>query len=84
MKFTLGDKMKQLSRLITLAEVAELTRIPISTLRYYRQRGEGPPMFRVGRRVMAYEDEVRGWLDAERDKEISTEHHAGRAEGGLA
>jgi DNA-binding transcriptional MerR regulator len=59
-------------RLLTLTEVAELTRLPISTLRYYRQRGSGPPTFRVGRRVMAYETDVLAWVDHQRDTEVDS------------
>lgn len=59
-------------RLLTLSEVAELTRLPVATLRYYRQRGSGPQTFRVGRRVMAYEEDVLVWLDQQRASEISS------------
>ena len=60
-------------RILTLSEVAELTRLPISTLRYYRQRGSGPPTFRVGRRVVAYESDVLAWLDQQREIEVNSD-----------
>jgi predicted DNA-binding transcriptional regulator AlpA len=50
--------------LLRIEEVAELTGVPVSTLRYwrYRDQGEGPPMFRLGRRVVAYADDVHAWV----------------------
>jgi excisionase family DNA binding protein len=50
--------------LLRIEEVAELTGVPVSTLRYWRHRGqdEGPPMFRLGRRVVAYADDVHAWI----------------------
>jgi predicted DNA-binding transcriptional regulator AlpA len=56
----LGAEMT--SRLLTLDEVAERTRTPLATLRYWRSRGEGPPTFKLGRRVMAFEEDVDSWV----------------------
>lgn len=52
-----------MEKLLTLEEVAELTRTPLSTLRYWRHRGEGPNTFRLGRRVLARESDIRAWID---------------------
>jgi predicted DNA-binding transcriptional regulator AlpA len=49
-------------RLLTLPEIAERTRLPISTLRWYRHRGEGPKTFKIGRRVVATEADVEAWI----------------------
>lgn len=38
-------------RLLTIDEVADLTRLPIATLRYKRHDHTGPRSFRMGRRV---------------------------------
>ncbi len=54
-------------RVLQLTEVAEVTNTSITTLRYWRQIGEGPPLWKLGRRVVAYEDEVRAWLDTRRE-----------------
>ena len=52
-----------MSKIITLEEIAERTRMPLATLRYWRSTGqEGPPTFRLGRRVMAFEAEVDAWI----------------------
>ena len=37
--------------LLTLPEVADLVRVPVATLRYWRHLGCGPRSFRVGRHV---------------------------------
>lgn len=52
-----------MSELLTIAEVAAATRRPVATLRYYRSRGEGPPSFRLGRRVLYRAEDVRAWID---------------------
>jgi predicted DNA-binding transcriptional regulator AlpA len=50
--------------LMRLEEIAEHTGVSINTLRYWRARGqgEGPRLFRLGRRVVAYEDDVERWI----------------------
>lgn len=49
-------------KIVTLAEVAEKTRIPLATLRYYRATGVGPKLWKLGGRVVAYEDDVDAWI----------------------
>lgn len=48
--------------LLHLEEVSARTRIPVATLRWMRHRGEGPPTFRMGRRVVAYASDVDKWI----------------------
>jgi predicted DNA-binding transcriptional regulator AlpA len=50
-------------RLLTLPEVAEVTRLSLSTHRWLRQEGRGPKTFKVGRRVVAKESDVLQWID---------------------
>lgn len=52
--------------LMTLAEVAEYTRTPESTLRYWRLNGYGPPSFKIGRRVRYRRVDVDNWLEDQR------------------
>jgi predicted DNA-binding transcriptional regulator AlpA len=52
-------------KIIRLREIAELTQLAESTLRWYRSRGRGPKMFRLGRGLAAYEDDVKDWLAAQ-------------------
>ncbi len=50
---------------MTTAEVAELLRAPISTVRYWRHVHQGPRSFSVGRRVLYRRADVAAWLDAQ-------------------
>ena len=54
--------------LLLLPEVAEITRRSIDTLRWLRHRGEGPPGFRMGRRVVFRRGAVMEWI-AEQERE---------------
>ena len=52
--------------LLTIAEVAERTRLPVNTLRAYRARGLGPTCARVGgRRLMYRSADVDAWIKAQ-------------------
>lgn len=50
-------------KILTLGEVAELTRTSPNTLRFWRTRGTtGPRSFRIGKRVMYREEDVLAWI----------------------
>ena len=49
--------------LLTIQEVADLDRVPVATLRYWRHLGTGPRSFRIGRSVRYWRTEVFAWLD---------------------
>ncbi len=51
--------------LLTTSEVAERTRLPVGTLRYFRHCGTGPESFRLGRRVVYRRDAVEAWITAQ-------------------
>lgn len=52
-----------MSTLLTLEEVAQRTRVPASTLRYWRHKGDyGPPSTRIGRRVVYRESDLEAWI----------------------
>ena len=53
--------------LITIAEVADVVRVPIATLRYWRHLGTGPRSFRIGRGVRYWHNEVTTWLQSQSD-----------------
>jgi excisionase family DNA binding protein len=54
-----------MTELLTLEEVAKLTRVPVSTLRWYRATGNGgPKSAKLGRRVMYRRADVDAWIDA--------------------
>jgi Helix-turn-helix domain len=48
--------------LLTIAEVADVLRVPVATLRYWRHLGTGPHSFRIGRGVRNWRSEVSAWL----------------------
>ena len=52
-------------KLLTLAEVAAVTRTPVATLRYFRHLGVGPRSFKLGRRVVYREDDVVAWIESQ-------------------
>lgn len=49
-------------QLLTIGEVADIVRVPVATLRYWRHLGDGPHSFRVGRAVRYWRSEVLAWL----------------------
>ena len=49
-------------RLLTITEVADLTRLPVATLRFKRHQGTGPRSFRLGRRVFYWHSDVLAWI----------------------
>lgn len=51
--------------LLTAAEVSEATRRPIGTLYNMRSRGEGPPSFKVGGKVMYRKSAVIAWIEGQ-------------------
>ena len=46
--------------LLSMAEVADLVRVPVATLRYWRHLGTGPHSFRS---VRYWRSEVHRWLE---------------------
>ena len=58
--------------LLTLPEVAELVRVPVATLRYWRHLGCGPRSFKVGRHVRYWRADLILWLTEQTDRPL---HH---------
>lgn len=57
------------SDFLTVAEVAEMTRLSVGTLRWWRSVGAGGPVsFKLGRRVMYRRSDVETWLGAAHDQ----------------
>ncbi len=53
--------------LLTIEEVAELLRMPVASLRYWRVLDSGPCGFIIGRRLRYWRHDVLAWLDAQRE-----------------
>jgi predicted DNA-binding transcriptional regulator AlpA len=53
-----------LADILLIEEVSELTRIPLSTLRFYRHVGKGgPKSFKLGNRVAYKRGDVERWIE---------------------
>jgi hypothetical protein len=51
---------------LTLAEVAAILRVPVNTLRWWRQRGEGPRFFKIGRHLVTTIGDLRVWIETQK------------------
>lgn len=54
-----------MSDLLTVAEVAEITRLPEATLRWFRHVGKGPKSAKLGRRITYRRSDVEAWIEAQ-------------------
>lgn len=54
-------------RLLYLPEIIEMTGMPENTIRSRYHRGEMPPMWKLGRRLVAWEFDLIKWLDEQRE-----------------
>ena len=52
--------------LLTLSEVAEILKVPINTLRWWRQIGPGPEFFKIGRHLVTTVGDVRRFIREQR------------------
>jgi hypothetical protein len=52
--------------LLTLSEVADILRTPVNTLRWWRQKGDGPEFFKIGRRLVTTVGDVRRFMREQR------------------
>jgi hypothetical protein len=53
----------EMDELLTTVEVADLTRKPVATLRWYRHQGIGPKSGRLGGRVVYRRGDVLSWIE---------------------
>lgn len=51
------------------AEVAELIRTPVDTLRKWRMNQVGPPAIKVGRKLLYKRSDVVAWLEAQAEEQ---------------
>ena len=60
-------------KLLRIEDVAALTGVAPATLRYWRwrDRGEGPASFRLGRRVVWDAAEVDAWISKQRKQGVN-------------
>jgi predicted DNA-binding transcriptional regulator AlpA len=53
-----------LGEILLMEEVSELTRIPMSTLRFYRHSNQGPRSFKLGGRIAYKRSDVLDWIES--------------------
>ena len=66
---TVPETTRADDELLTMQEVADVVRVPVATLRYWRHLGTGPRSFRIGRSVRYWRTEVFAWLDDQANSE---------------
>ena len=54
--------METLDRLLTTRQLADYLGVPVATLYAWRQSGDGPPGFRVGKHLRFRERDVDAWI----------------------
>jgi hypothetical protein len=57
--------------LLTLSEAAEILRVPINTLRWWRQTGKGPEFFKIGRHLVTTVGDLRRYIREQRRSQQS-------------
>jgi excisionase family DNA binding protein len=67
-----------LERLLSIDELSEYLRVPVTTLYDWRANQKGPLAIRVGRALRYPESAVREWLDAEIQRELATSRRPGK------
>ncbi|MHA7126319.1 helix-turn-helix domain-containing protein [Janibacter indicus] len=48
---------------MTVTEVAEELRLPVSTVRFWRAQGRGPHFFKVGRRLVCRRSDFEAFVE---------------------
>jgi len=57
--------------LLTLSEVADILRVPVNTLRWWRQIGTGPDFFKIGRHLVTTVGDVRRFIRDQRRAQLT-------------
>ena len=53
---------------LTLAEAAAILRVPVNTLRWWRQCGDGPRFFKIGRHLLTTIGDLRTWINDQKNQ----------------
>jgi predicted DNA-binding transcriptional regulator AlpA len=52
-----------MTQLLRTSEVSDMTGLSKDTLRWWRHRGEGPPSFKMGKKIVVYPaDSLELWI----------------------
>jgi excisionase family DNA binding protein len=71
-----ANTQQSLPELLTVPELAAYLSVPVRTVRFWRENDDGPPAFRVGKRLYFRASDVTRWLDERAD---SSKSHGYRA-----
>ncbi len=52
--------------LLTLSESAAILRVPVNTMRWWRQQGTGPTFFKIGRNLVTTIGDLKDWIDEQK------------------
>jgi hypothetical protein len=56
------------SALLSVEAVSEYTGIPVATLNTWRPRGEGPPWYKLGGKIVRYRAQDVEWIDSQQEE----------------
>ncbi len=59
-----------MTKYLTVSEVAEMLRMPVESVRYWRHIGKGPASFKLGRRVLYAAEDVETFVNAARKGQL--------------
>jgi predicted DNA-binding transcriptional regulator AlpA len=65
--------MKGHERFMTTVEVAELLRMPVESVRWWRHVGKGPKSFKLGRRVLYAREDLEAFIEQARLEQAPAE-----------
>jgi excisionase family DNA binding protein len=60
-----NDLLSNPDRLLSVEELAEVTGVPVSSIRKWAGKGHGPRRLRVGKYIRYRASDVRVWLDGQ-------------------
>ncbi|MFJ4759525.1 helix-turn-helix domain-containing protein [Kocuria marina] len=63
----MADFTVEMPKLMTCREVAEVLKVPVSTVQQWSLRGEGPPSFKIGKHRRFDAEMMARWLADRKD-----------------
>jgi excisionase family DNA binding protein len=69
-----ADTHQSLPDLLTVPELAAYLSVPVRTVRFWRENDDGPPAFRVGKRLYFRASDVTRWLEEQAVSSRSSRH----------
>lgn len=60
-----------MDELLTVQDVAQLTRSTVAAIYQWRRRGKGPQGLRVGNKVLFRHQDIEAWLESRAESRVS-------------